>query len=434
MSYISKCEYYATVEEGMNAVFNVLVEAGWVELYDFTSLTGFPDRVFKTLGRGDDLAPLYLRIDMPTINSIVRIRFQPFLYWEEGIVDLSVARDDTSKREYTKFVDANLYTHTSSYWPRLVAKRWMLIYASEEMVRVYSDTSLGFLFTTAANLTTDLGVFAYRRLPGIAKTTLTPVSGAGGGIGDWYIAEDLRYFKQGKFAILRDGLRFQHIVTANILAIEYTDELSTGYSGRIQLNQAFTPPASGQLLLERGYTGWYLLNYHNSTAYRYHNYAYLTSLETLNTTPASSWSPVNSDTQLMTFLLPSYKLLSVSTRLEYLIGSDVMGRPSGVAAGSIICVSGYGQEAISRRSASGGSSLSLTDASRTWTTNEHIGKICVITDGTGANQSRVIIGNTATVLQFRSPWIIAPNSTSIYRIVEQAWRVGDDGHCYKETF
>jgi hypothetical protein len=417
----------------MDVLFNAIEEAGWVLIYDFTSLTGFPDRVYKSTGKSDDLAPIYLRIDRPTISSAIRVRFQPFLYWEEGIVDLTVARADASKREYTKFVNASYYDFASSNWSGLTPQRWMLVYASEELIRVYADSSLGFATGMTGVANTNWGVYAYRRLPGIAKTSLTPVSGSGGIIGDWYIAEDLRYFKQNKMAILRDGVRYQHIVDATILAMEYTDELGTGYSGRIQLNIGFTPPVSGQLLLERGYTGWCVLPAYSHTDLYYSFYAYLHDLEHFR--PVRGWSHINSNTQQMTFLIPAYQTLFESSCQERLIGTtDVMAAPSNAIIGSIICVAGFGQEAISRRSATAGSALSLTDSSRAWSTNEHKDKICVITDGTGANQSRVIIGNTATVLQFRSPWIIAPNSTSIYRIVEQAWRVAGDGHCYKETF
>lgn len=432
MPYVSKCQYYATENEGMDVLFNAIEEAGWVLIYDFTSLTGFPDRVYKSTGKSDDLAPIYLRIDRPTISSAIRVRFRPFLYWEEGIVDLAVARNDTSKREYTKFTDTNNgYLVSSGDWSGLTPQRWMLVYASEELIRVYADSSLGFATGGSGVANKNWGIYAYRRLPGIAKTSLTPVSGAGGIIGDWYIAEDLRYFKQNKMAILRDGVRYQHIADATILAMEYTDELGTGYSGRIQLNVAFTPPASSHLLLERGYTGWYIYTDRYST--RRINYSNHSGFESI--TDISAWSSINSDTQQMTFLIPAYQTSSDSSRRERLIGTtDVMAAPAGATIGSIVCVAGFGQEAISRRSATAGSALSLTDSSRAWSTNEHKDKICVIIDGTGANQSRVIIGNTATVLQFRSPWIIAPNSTSIYRIVEQAWRVAGDGHCYKETF
>jgi hypothetical protein len=59
----------------------------------------------------------------------------------------------------------------------------------------------------------------------------------------------------------------------------------------------------------------------------------------------------------------------------------------------------------------------LTDAAATWTVNDPalVGKLLVITGGTGAGQVKVIVSNTATALTIAGTWT-APTGTSTYAI------------------
>lgn len=68
------------------------------------------------------------------------------------------------------------------------------------------------------------------------------------------------------------------------------------------------------------------------------------------------------------------------------------------------------------KSATGGTTNTITDAGMGWDTDKWANFYVVITNGTGAGQSRLIISNTADTLTVNSNWTTTPNSTSQYKI------------------
>jgi hypothetical protein len=66
--------------------------------------------------------------------------------------------------------------------------------------------------------------------------------------------------------------------------------------------------------------------------------------------------------------------------------------------------------------ATGGSTTTLADTSKSWTANSLVGKAVWIVSGTGAGQSRFISSNTANTLTVGIPFNVAPDATSSYRI------------------
>lgn len=70
--------------------------------------------------------------------------------------------------------------------------------------------------------------------------------------------------------------------------------------------------------------------------------------------------------------------------------------------------------------ATSGSTTTLANTGKAWTTNAYAGKAVAIISGTGAGQQSRITSNTATVLTVAA-WAVAPDATSVYRI-------GDDLH------
>lgn len=66
--------------------------------------------------------------------------------------------------------------------------------------------------------------------------------------------------------------------------------------------------------------------------------------------------------------------------------------------------------------ATGGSSSTLIDGSKTWTTNQHVGKQVRITSGTGAGQVGVVSSNNATIITIAGIFATAPDNTSGYAI------------------
>lgn len=77
--------------------------------------------------------------------------------------------------------------------------------------------------------------------------------------------------------------------------------------------------------------------------------------------------------------------------------------------------------------ATGGSTTTLTDSSKSWTTNAQAGRAITIISGTGAGQVGVIASNTATVVTIGTAWAVAPDGTSVYRISDNLHIAFTDG-------
>lgn len=77
--------------------------------------------------------------------------------------------------------------------------------------------------------------------------------------------------------------------------------------------------------------------------------------------------------------------------------------------------------------ASGGTSGSLTDSSKSWTTNAHAGRAVTITGGTGSGQTGTIASNTGTALTLSGTWAVSPDATSTYRISDNTHYAFTDG-------
>ena len=72
--------------------------------------------------------------------------------------------------------------------------------------------------------------------------------------------------------------------------------------------------------------------------------------------------------------------------------------------------------------ATDGSGNTITCAGKTWGVNDYVGKTVVLVSGTGAGYTRRIVSNTATVLTVNTDWDITPNTTTIFYIVDEAYR------------
>ncbi len=64
--------------------------------------------------------------------------------------------------------------------------------------------------------------------------------------------------------------------------------------------------------------------------------------------------------------------------------------------------------------ATGGSTTTLSDATRQWQPDSHVDSVVIITAGTGFGQYRHVSGNTADTLVIDRPWRVAPDASSEY--------------------
>ena len=72
--------------------------------------------------------------------------------------------------------------------------------------------------------------------------------------------------------------------------------------------------------------------------------------------------------------------------------------------------------AVDSGTATAGSTTTLTDSSKTWTTNQYAGYTVAITSGTGLGQYRTIASNTGTALTIQGTWTTPPAAGSVYSI------------------
>src|SRR5437867_2603425 len=75
--------------------------------------------------------------------------------------------------------------------------------------------------------------------------------------------------------------------------------------------------------------------------------------------------------------------------------------------------------------ASGGTSTTLVDASKKWSTNLWAGRPDSITAGTGAGQTRTVTSNTLTTLTVSPAWTTTPDATSKYVILQTSTTLQD---------
>ena len=75
--------------------------------------------------------------------------------------------------------------------------------------------------------------------------------------------------------------------------------------------------------------------------------------------------------------------------------------------------------------ASGGTSTTLVDASKLWSTNLWAGRPVSITAGTGVGQTSTVSSNTATTLTVSPAWTTTPDATSKYVILQTSTTLQD---------
>jgi len=73
--------------------------------------------------------------------------------------------------------------------------------------------------------------------------------------------------------------------------------------------------------------------------------------------------------------------------------------------------------------ATAGANFTITCAGRGWVPNIFTNKIVIIASGTGLGQTRKIASNTDEVITVNTQWATNPNATSVFFVVDKAYRV-----------
>lgn len=114
----------------------------------------------------------------------------------------------------------------------------------------------------------------------------------------------------------------------------------------------------------------------------------------------------------------SGSLTSTQASDHYQAGLTGWGHPTGDRAGDRInrILDAVGWPIAVSSIATGGTTTTLTDSTKSWTTNFYAGSQIRIVGGTGRGQTSTIASNTATQLTVSPAWVTAPDSTSAYII------------------
>jgi hypothetical protein len=72
--------------------------------------------------------------------------------------------------------------------------------------------------------------------------------------------------------------------------------------------------------------------------------------------------------------------------------------------------------------ATAGGNTTLTDAGKAWTSDALIGKLVILTGGTGIGQCRKITDNDATSITVDRQWELNPDATTNYKICDTLYR------------
>lgn len=96
-------------------------------------------------------------------------------------------------------------------------------------------------------------------------------------------------------------------------------------------------------------------------------------------------------------------------------GAAGAARVTTVAAKTIAALSASSTQ-YDNGTATAGSGTTLTDSSKSFTTNAHAGRALVLLTGTGAGQSRRIVSNTGTAITVDAAWGTNPGAGTTYAI------------------
>lgn len=89
-------------------------------------------------------------------------------------------------------------------------------------------------------------------------------------------------------------------------------------------------------------------------------------------------------------------------------------------ANSLACISSANRDEICQCYSA--TINTIEDTSKTWTTDEFVGRFCVISFGTGESSTRKIVSNTSTTLTLEHDWHVIPDATSLFYIVDSVYR------------
>lgn len=390
MAYIGMRKYYSDYADIFDDVCSILVAAGWT-LYDNVSSTS---KVYRSQGEDGDRPYLYLHVYVTgsTIYALL------WLYWDSGTHTGDVGPyNDNSNPTYNKLTLSSTAYH--------------IICASKDFLCLTSPAS-------------GTGGFQIRgHIPSLfhptPKTTLTAGASSGSSV-QLTVASSTGFLVGGKYQIVgqtegRDQLTVESVDDGTHITVA---SLPRDY-------------ASGAFLSPQPTVGF--CNGGNTTIYYWFMVSWATSegLTAAGTGDyfmvGSSYLPVQYSSIDPDAVGGGYGLVPLLLAYDGLYGyfdDYIMGGPYNQGKDTIIGV--YDSGIPENGTADSAGSTTLVDSSKSWSTNAWQDKQIVIADGTGVGQARTIASNTSDTLTVDVAWDVTPDATSVYRIVDEVWRGGDN--------
>ena len=390
MAYIGMRKYYSAYADIFDDVCSILVAAGWT-LYDTVSATS---KVYRSQGEAGDRPYLYLHVYVSS-NLIYSLLW---LYWDSATHTGNVGPyNNNAGTTYNKLT--------------LSSSAYHMICASKDFLCMTSPSSNKDGFQIRGH--------APKLFHPTPKTTLTAGALAGSSV-QLTVASSTGFLVGKKYQIVgqsegRDQLTVESVADGTHITV-------------VSLPRNY---ASGAFLSPQPTVGF--CNSGNSTISNWFAVSWATS-EGLTAAPTT----VNFLVDTSRYPVPytsidpdavgnGYGLLSLLLTQDGLYGyldDYILLGPYNQGKDTIIGVYDSGIPENGTVSSAGPSTL--TDSGKSWVTNAWQNKQIVVVDGTGVGQARTIASNTSNTLTVDVAWDVTPDATSVYRIVDEVWRGGDE--------
>jgi hypothetical protein len=384
MSYIGMKKTYSTLAEVFTDICTILTTVGWT-LHDELSST---NKVFKSRGEKDVYAPAYLRV----YNSGSYVEFYAWQYW-------------------------NLITHSgilSGYTtPSRTTYGENFIAANKDFIVCANATYSGGaafipnLFHTLLTTTTD-------SISAGSSVTIPVVSSSGFKVGNRYQILGQNY--EGRERVTINSIPDSTSVVVASLATSYA---SGAYLGINPCPFGLWSPGNNGM-----WHGFVPLSWYDSSGTTTNsNWLFFTPIID-SSQNADMWPDNYADEYI---LAPGLFYSQTSNRSglwgytkEYLLASYPGG--TSPSQGTLFDIVGVSSNSPESGQATSGGNTTLTDTSKSWTTNQWQNKWIIIVNGTGVGQSRKISSNTSDTITVVTQWVTNPDPNSVYRIVDESWR------------
>ena len=388
----------ASEQDCLDATVSGFEACGWTVADSFTN-GSFPTKVFTSQGEDGQYRTVYIECWHENANMRVFVKYH--IWWD----DVSHTGEGSGyfSAGYCNFQFDSGYPVT--------------FYGNKNVVVIYTTSSITTYYTRT-------GVYAYLDKYDDARITLTQAATSGddsvltvSGSLDRF-ETDRSYIIMGDITEGRDPIFFDTISGTTTGAVTVTN-LPRNYAAGAIIEH--TPCA----FVTHTYNNWKCLSSYEFSGLED---AANTNYNFTSILPIGQCDPdTNTNRYILQPLFFTEDATSGYAPVGYLTCSGIAYQPLATAvpaydASTLYTMGDY----ESGSSTSSSTSTSLNDTSKSWTTNEHSGKVFVFTNavaGNGEGQTRVISSNTSNTLYWNNPLHTIPTTSDEYRIYDgEIWR------------